>query len=252
MSYTSAGIAGTLVVGSCRMLVDFKWGIEAFGLFSFSVSLVNFLLTFMAQVSMVIFPVIRRMGQQSQGRAYLLMRGSLVSMLPLAYVLYFPVCAVLGWWLPQYADSLRYLAIMLPVCFFDCKMQLLVNTYLKSMRKENALMWINIASLAGALALMSLVAIVTSGITATAVAMVVAIAARSVFAETYLGRFMDVGSPAVIVSEVVLAVLFVVFAYGLSSLPLTAAAVATFYLVNRSAVKGFVATAWGYARRRLR
>lgn len=252
LKVTVAYYAGTLVVGSCRMLVDFKWGIEAFGLFSFSVSLVNFLLTFMAQVSMVIFPVIRRMGQQSQGRAYLLMRGSLVSMLPLAYVLYFPVCAVLGWWLPQYADSLRYLAIMLPVCFFDCKIQLLVNTYLKSMRKENALMWINIASLAGALALMSLVAIVTSSITATAVAMVVAIAARSVFAEAYLGCFMDVGSPAVIVSEVVLAVLFVVFAYGLSSLPLTAAAVATFYLVNRSAVKGFVATAWGYARRRLR
>lgn len=252
LKVTVAYYAGTLVVGSCRMLVDFKWGIEAFGLFSFSVSLVNFLLTFMAQVSMVIFPVIRRMGKQSQGKAYLLMRGSLVSVLPLVYVLYFPACAVLEWWLPQYADSLRYLAIMLPVCFFDCKMQLLVNTYLKSMRKENALMWINVASLAGALALMSLVATATSSITATAVAMVVAIAVRSIFSEVYLGRFMDVGSPTVIVSEVVLAVLFVIFAYGLSSLPLTIAAVAAFYLVNRSAVNGFVAAAWGYARKRLR
>lgn len=252
LKVTIAYYAGTLVVGSCRMLVDYKWGIEAFGLFSFSVSLVNFLLTFMAQVSMVIFPIIRRMGQQSQGRAYLLMRGSLVSLLPLAYVLYFPACALLGWWLPQYADSLRYLAIMLPVCFFDCKMQLLVNTYLKSMRKENALLWINVTSLAGAMALMSFVAIATSSITATAVSMVIAIAARSIFAEAYLGRFMDVGSPTVIVSEVALAVLFVIFAYVLSSLSLSVAVVVVFYIVNRSTVKGFASTAWGYARRRLR
>ena len=249
---TIAYYAGTLVVGSCRMLVDFKWGIEAFGLFSFSVSLVNFLLTFMAQVSMVIFPVIRRMGQQSQGKAYLLMRSSLVSVLPLIYALYFPACVVLGWWLPQYADSLRYLAIMLPVCFFDCKMQLLVNTYLKSMRKETALMWINVVSLVGAVVLMMLVAILTSSITATAVAMVVAIATRSVFAEAYLGRFMDVGSPTVVVSEVVLAVLFVCFAYGFSSLALTAAAVLIFYLVNSASVKEFFATVCGYMKRRLR
>lgn len=252
LKVTIAYYAGTLVVGSCRMLVDYKWGIEAFGLFSFSVSLVNFLLTFMAQVSMVIFPIIRRMGHQSQGRAYLLMRGSLVSILPLIYVFYFPVCAVLSWWLPQYADSLRYLAIMLPVCFFDCKMQLLVNTYLKSMRKESALMWINVASFVGALVLMSLVAVVTSSITATAVAMVIAIAARSIFAEAYLGHFMDVGSPKVIISEVMLAVFFVGFAYGLSSLPLAVAAVTVFYFANRSVVNGFATAAWSYVRKRLR
>lgn len=252
LKVTVAYYAGTLVVGSCRMLVDFKWGIEAFGLFSFSVSLVNFLLTFMAQVSMVIFPVIRRMGKQSQGKAYLLMRGALVSVLPLVYVLYFPACAVLEWWLPQYADGLRYLAIMLPVCFFDCKMQLLVNTYLKSMRKEAALMWINVASLAGAVFLMALVAFAASSITATTVAMVVAIATRSVFAEAYLGRFMDVGSPRVIASEVVLAALFVVFAYGFSSLPLTIVAAAAFYFANHSSVKEFVVLVWGYAKRRFR
>lgn len=250
LKVTVAYYAGTLVVGSCRMLVDFKWGIEAFGMFSFSVSLVNFLLAFMAQVSMVIFPVIRRMGQKSQGKAYLMMRNSLVTLLPLAYVLYFPACSVLEWWLPQYADSLRYLAIMLPVCFFDCKMQLLVNTYLKSMRKETSLMWINVISLAGAVILMAVVAFATSSITATAAAMVVAIAARSVFAEVYLGRFMDVGSPIVLVSEVVLAVLFVFSTYVCSNLVPMVVAVAAFYFVNRSSAKEFATTVWSYAKRR--
>ena len=251
LKVTVAYYAGTLVVGSCRMLVDFKWGIEAFGMFSFSVSLVNFLLTFMAQVSMVIFPVIRRMGQRSQGKAYSTMRGSLVTLLPFAYILYFPACSILGWWLPQYVDSLRYLAIMLPICIFDCKMQLLVNTYLKSMRKETSLMWINIVSLAGAATLMAVVAFATSSIIATAAAMVVAIAVRSVFAETYLGRFMDVGSPVVLASEVALAVAFVYTAYVCSSPLLSVVAVTAFYFANCSTVKEFVTTVRGYAKKRL-
>ena len=251
LKVTIAYYAGTLVVGACRMLVDFRWGIKAFGLFSFSVSLVNFLLTFMAQVSMVIFPVIRRMGRQSQGKAYLLMRSALVFVLPLTYVLYFPACAVLGWWLPQYADSLRYLAIVLPICFFDCKMQLLVNTYLKSMRKENALMWINVISLVFAIVLMAFAAFVISSITATAIAMVIAIVVRSIFAEAYLGRYIDVGASTVIASEVALAVSFVVFAYGFSSPPLVIAAVAVFYIANRSSVIDFLMLVGGYAKRKL-
>lgn len=251
LKVTLAYYAGTLVVGSCRMLVDFNWGIEAFGLFSFSVSLVNFLLSFMAQVSMVIFPVIRRMGSESQGKTYLLLRNSLVTVLPLIYLLYFPGCVVLEWWLPQYADSLRYLAIMLPVCFFDCKMQLLVNTYLKSMRKENALMWINILSLAGAVVLMTVVAIFTASITFTAVAMVAAIIVRSIFAEAYLGRYIAVGSPKVLASEVALALFFVMAAYVFSNAMLVVVAVAIFYCLNLSSVRKFVLKVSEHAGRRV-
>ncbi len=250
LKVTLAYYAGTLVVGSCRMLVDYNWGIEAFGLFSFSVSLVNFLLAFMAQVSMVIFPVIRRMGSESQGRTYLLLRNSLVTVLPLIYLLYFPGCVILEWWLPQYADSLRYLAIMLPVVFFDCKMQLLVNTYLKSMRRENALMWVNVASLAGAVVLMVIVASLTSSITLTAVTMVAAIIARSLFAEAYLGRYIAVGSSRILVSEVVLALSFVIAAYVFSSPALVVVAVTIFYLLNLSSVRSFTSKVAEYVGKR--
>lgn len=248
LKVTLAYYAGSLVVGSCRMLIDYKWGIESFGLISFSVSLVNFLLAFMAQISMVIFPAVRRLGSGSQGGAYLLIRNSLVAALPLVYVFYFPTCAVLEWWLPQYAESLRYLAVMLPVCFFDCKTQLLTNTYLKSMRKETALMWINVSFLAGSIVLMTIVAFVSSSITASVVAMVVAITARSVFAEIYLGQFMNVGSLKVLVSEIGLAVMFVVAAYVLASPLLVMAAVAFFYLLNRSSVKSFASEVCRRAR----
>ena len=49
-------------------------------------------------------------------------------------------------WLPQYAESLRYMVILLPICIFDGKMSLLCNTYLKVLRKERQLFYFNLIS----------------------------------------------------------------------------------------------------------
>lgn len=239
LKVTVAYYAGSLIVGFCRMVVDFRWGLAAFGKFSFSVSIVNFLLTFMAQVSMVIFPVIRRMGGDGQERVYGLLRSALVTVLPVVYLLYYPGCALLGWWLPQYSESLRYLAIILPVCIFDCKMQLLVNTYLKLLRKETVLLWINVFALVASVVMTLSAAFLISDVDATAIAMVCAVALRSVVAECCLGRFVSVGSPGVLVCEVVLACWFVFAAYVASSPLLTAAGVLVFYALNYRSVLRF-------------
>ncbi|WP_154028707.1 lipopolysaccharide biosynthesis protein [Olsenella uli] len=233
LKVTMAYYAGSLVVGSTRMLIDGKWGLEAFGIFSFSVSLVNFLLTFMAQVSMVIFPVIRRMGKDSQSDVYRKLRNGLVGILPLMYVLYFPGCYLLKLWLPQYEQSLLYLAIILPVCFFDCKMQLLVNTYLKTYRKENALFWLNAATLVLSLLACFISAFVVSDILLTAVAMVASIGFRSVVSEVYLNRLFCIKAFRPIVGDVLLAAWFVVSAFFFESLPLTIIGVLIYYFYNR-------------------
>lgn len=58
--------ASMLVTGSARLVVDNYWGIEAFGYFSFSMSLTTFLLKFISQISMVLFPAIRRIQKNAQ------------------------------------------------------------------------------------------------------------------------------------------------------------------------------------------
>lgn len=237
---TVAYYAGSFVVGGCRMIVDARWGIEAFGKFSLSVSLVNFLLAFMAQVSMVIFPIVRRMDAGSRAKTYGLLRGSLATILPLIYIAYYPGCWLLGLWLPEYADSLSYLAIILPICIFDCKMQLLINTYLKTLRKENALLWLNVATLAVSILLDLFCAFVLNDLILTAIAMTVAIALRSLISEIYLGRFLDVLNWRMLISELVLAAWFVMSAYILSSFTLALSSVIAFYIVNHKDISEFL------------
>jgi O-antigen/teichoic acid export membrane protein len=240
LKVTVAYYAGSLIVGSCRMLIDAHWGLEVFGKFSLSVSLVNFLLAFMAQVSMVIFPVVRRMDNKSRARTYGLLRSTLVSILPLIYLLYFPGAWLLGLWLPQYTESLSYLAIMLPICVFDCKMQLIVSTYLKTFRKENALLWLNATTLGVSLAVCSISTFVFSNLIMTTISMVAAIALRSFISEIYIGRFLGTLNWRVLVSELILAVWFMVSAYIYDSSLAAAMGVLLFYVANRKDVKGFL------------
>lgn len=151
--------ADSLIVGFTRMLTDWRLGLAAFGKLSLSFSLTNFVLAFIGQVSMVAFPVLKRLDAEGQREKYLSIRLMLHTVLPCAYLLYVPARLVLGFWLPDYSESLVYLALTMPLCVYSCKANLLFNTYLKMGRREGTLCAVNVAAMVlnAALALASIV-----------------------------------------------------------------------------------------------
>lgn len=185
-----ANIASTLVIGFARFVVDGKWGIEVFGKFSLALSIENFILLFIGQVSMVIFPLLKKVSIKKQQEIYKAMRDALFVILPLAFVGYAPFSFLMGLWLPQYKDSLIYLGILLPICTFDGKMNLLCTTYFKVLRKEKILLAINIATTFLSLIFALLGAYYFVNIKITAILLVCAIAIRSYISEFYLAYLM--------------------------------------------------------------
>lgn len=168
--------ADSLIVGFTRMLTDWHIGITAFGKLSLSFSLTNFVLGFIGQVSMVAFPVLKRLDAEGRREKYLAIRLLLHTALPCAYLLYVPAKLVLGLWLPAYGESLVYLALTMPLCVYSCKANLLFNTYLKMGRCEGTLCAVNVAAMVlnAALALVSIVGLAsvelaTCGIVASVV-----------------------------------------------------------------------------------
>lgn len=155
----AAYYADSLIVGFTRMLTDWHLGLTAFGKLSLSFSLTNFVLGFIGQVSMVAFPVLKRLDAEGRREKYLTIRLLLHTALPCAYLLYVPAKLVLGLWLPAYGESLVYLALTMPLCVYSCKANLLFNTYLKMGRREGTLCLVNVAAMVlnAALALASIV-----------------------------------------------------------------------------------------------
>lgn len=153
---TISYLASIFILGAPRMIADGAWSIEQFAQLSFAISLMNFLVVFVNQVGMVLFPALRRVTEVEFGEIYRKLTLGLDLLLPVVYVLYYPILIAVQWWLPQYSEGLQWLSTMLPVCVYNSRMEILSSTALKVLRKEAVLMKINLiaagfaAMLAGA------------------------------------------------------------------------------------------------------
>jgi hypothetical protein len=190
-------------------MIDYLWGIESFGKVSFSLTLTNFFLVFIAQVSMVLFPALRQIDAAAQKRYYGEIDAILSLLLPLILVFYVPIKTVLSLWLPQYAVSLDYLAVLLPLCLFDGKMQLLCTTYFKVLRKEKALLYVNLAAFFLSLLLSVIGGFLLKSVDAIVFAMLIGVVSRYVISACYLSRYLPGQSWTILGTELTFAAVFI-------------------------------------------
>ena len=142
-----ANIASTLIIGVVRFGIQKNWDIETFGKISLTLNISNLLMTFINSVAVIMFPLLRREEESNLPKIYVILRNTLMIFLYMMLIFYYPLKLILSTWLPQYADSLRYMALLFPICIYESKMSMLINTYLKSFRKEKSMLIINTISL---------------------------------------------------------------------------------------------------------
>lgn len=211
-----ATYAGSLIISSVRMIVDVSWGVEVFGVFSFSLTLSNVFLTFISQVSIVVFPALRRVSADGQRKVYIMMRNALSLILPLVMAGYLPIVLIVHKFLPQYIDSLTFLPMFLPICTFDGKMQMLCSSFFKSLRKENTLLKINLLTLSLSVVVALIGCFVVKNIIFVAVGILVTVAFRSIISELILAKEMECSIYKDLSMEILMVVIFVVGAIRLN------------------------------------
>lgn len=234
-----ANLASVLIIGTARFAIDATWGIRTFGELSLALALVTFYLVFITQASMVLFPSLRRVAPGELRSFYIQLRELLSLALPGLYLLYFPTAWILKAWLPNYAGSLSLLALLLPICVFDGRMNLLGTTYFKVLRLERQLLLINVAAFGFSLVGALVGTLVFHSAYLVLVCGVAAIALRALYAERVVGRVLQVRRDPGNVWNVLLTIAFIL----LTSLAPTLAAVVLysafyflFLIVNRSSV----------------
>lgn len=213
-----ANFSATLILGIARFLIDGSWGIEEFSYVSFALSIVTFFMLFVSQASMVLFPALRQVEPGQVGLFFLFARDALDLALPVVYLLYAPAVWLLGLWLPQYAPSFPLFALLLPLCVFNGKMNVVGNTFYKVLRMEGKLLALNVATLAlstagalvGTFALHSVDFVIGSA--------VVAVVVRSLWSEQVLSRRFDDRLGALSLGSVLLSAVFLIATLALPML----------------------------------
>lgn len=212
--------ASMLITGSTRFIVDGKWGIESFSYFSFALSWATFILKFMSQISMVLFPALRTLGSESQKSLFVSINSLMGILLPAFLILFAPIRLFVSWWLPQYQSSMIYLAILLPMCVFDGKMQLVYSTYFKVLQKGNWLLYANLLAAAISFLFSFVCAYSFDSMLGIALSLLIAIIVSSLASELVLSHFMTVKCSRLLnLSKLILSAAFIAANLLLQEIP---------------------------------
>ncbi|WP_367946492.1 hypothetical protein [Virgibacillus halodenitrificans] len=203
-----ANIVSMFIIGIVRFGIERTWDVSTFGKVSLTLSISNLMMIFINAVGIIMFPVLRRTNLDKLPSLYITMRTFLMVPLLGLLVAYYPIKVILSLWLPQYAESLMYMALLFPMCVYEGKMALLINTYLKTLRKEKLILVINLASVMFSVILTILLTIVLKNLTLTIVSIVVLLAFRAALAEVILSKILNISVYKDIVLEMVMTFIF--------------------------------------------
>ena len=203
-----ANFAGLLIIGVVRYGIQFFWGVSIFGKVSLTLSISNLLMTFISAISLVLYPMLRRISQEKATNLYLDIREILMIVLFFGLFLYYPIDYLLPIWLPKYQDSLVYMALLFPMCIYQGKFELLVNTFLKTFRYEKALLNINLISLLFSVVVTAINVFFIHNLTILMFSIILILWFQSSLGEFYLTRQLHIAIFGDIVLETVIVIVF--------------------------------------------
>ncbi|WP_243821129.1 oligosaccharide flippase family protein [Bacillus thuringiensis] len=215
MKLMIANVASMLILGAGRFIIDRFWGIETFGKISLALSITSMVLLFINAISIVLFPALRQVSKERLVETYIVLRTLLMYLLAGLLVLYIPIQYVLNLWLPKYTESLKYLAILFPLCIFEGKMQMLISTYLKVFRRESVLLIINIVSVSISVLLSVIAAMVFNSVLFVIISMVLGVLIRCLIAEIYLSKILNVNLIKGFIYDFILTSIFMISSWYL-------------------------------------
>lgn len=151
-----SNVASLLITGIVRWGIQLGWSVEVYGKISLALSMTNIVLVLINAVSLVMYPTLKQESESRLISVYKIINKILMVILLGVLTLYYPMKILLSLWLPQYSESLSYMALLFPLCVYSTKRNILVTTYMKVFRYEKVIMLINLFCV--------VIALITTGI----------------------------------------------------------------------------------------
>ncbi|MGR8829886.1 hypothetical protein [Leuconostoc citreum] len=212
-----SNIAGMLIIGIVRFGIQRGWNVVTFGKVSLVLSISNLLMIFVGSISLVLFPILKRINVEQIDDAYNSLKNMLMPLIFLGILVYFPINTYIPLWLPKYNSALVYMSILFPMVAYQAKFEVLSNTFLKVLRMEKQLMLINILTLIMSLILTSVSVGLFHNLSLTILVIVLVMAMRSILSEWYIGQHVDTSFSYEILIETTVVGIFIASTWSLSS-----------------------------------
>lgn len=210
---------GMLVMGLGRFILERFGSVANFSLYSFAMTSINLAMMFVSSVSLVLYPMLCRLDKKSLPGYYLLINRMLSSVVFVMMLIYYPLVPVIRIFLHKYTPTLDYLYLLFPIVIMQSKMQLLNNTYYKSLREEKSMLFANLSAVIIFLLLAVPLFFVFHSIKVIVWVTLATFTWRCYASEIYLKRKMGIAAVRNIFEELTLAAVFIVAAGLVGGIP---------------------------------
>ncbi len=191
MNIMIAFYAGLLILGVGRFAVQSCCSVYEFSYYSFASSLMGFALTFIAQIGVIMFPMLKRADAGRQELVIKEVETGLELLTPALFLIYPILAACVEGWLPDYIVAIRLFAFFFPALLWDVKTNLVYLPLMKARRREKDLISINAGSLLVSVVLVVPVVVVLKNIYLAALFSSIAVVVRSLLLRAKLGEGRD-------------------------------------------------------------
>lgn len=188
LKLTLASTSSQLVVGIVRFQVDRAFGVAVFGAVSLVLNLSSLFMVFINSVGLVLFPALRRTPLERLPQIYTAIRLPLSVGMLSTLLLSHPISALGRLWLPEFQSGWSLVSILMPMIVFEARMALLIMPFLKTLRRENFLLWVNLLALGLSTVLSLITTTYLQSVELSVLVIVVSLAARCLLAEIHLRR----------------------------------------------------------------
>ena len=138
-----ANLSGMLILGVGRIVIEYFGDVDSYAYYAFALSISNVVLISVTTLSVVIYPSLRRQNSENYieyfnktNRAYGIFMVVMLSG-------YFPCVVFIAEFATEYAETLQFLNLIFIINFLQGKMQLIINTYYKVLRRERTMLLAN-------------------------------------------------------------------------------------------------------------
>lgn len=188
-------------------------GVATFGKVSLTLSISNLLMIFINAISLVLFPKLKRLEKSSLNIMYTSIRDLLMPIVFVGMLLYYPMSYVIPIWLPKYDSALIYMSLLFPIVIYQSKFEVISNTFLKVLRMEKIILFINLSILILSLLLAFVSVVVFHNLDITVLSIILVMAMRSTIAEIAISSRLKVNLLKELLIEFIMVVSFIMLAW---------------------------------------
>ena len=92
--------------------------------------------TMVSSIAIVMFPMLKKSGKEELQKNYSTILSGVCAIIGGALVLYYPLVAFIGWFLPEYTASVAYLKIILPCILYTGSISVVMFTFVKVLNEN--------------------------------------------------------------------------------------------------------------------